>query len=367
MSYIIGINTGEYVYLLADSAVTADPRMESVRSDLPQTDYTSFGELEVNTSSRRIYEGALKVINLGCAAVAFGGDIALCRSIVSTLKSALLLNNDPRSAFVSAISANGPYKHLTRQAKLLLAFPDSPYPQLLTYNVSGDRQISEVSDTFMVQFGSLKSSFASITPQMISNLDILKNEPHRFLVGCLAFLQSYGIHSYILEQGVGGVFCGLGVGERAVEWQKDILFCMHDGLDPDLKMVSSIVRDHVHVARSTITESCKYFGDSINDGLSESWRSKWWDQTFDLPSKGKFDFIVLLNTRFNIITVVEMLKQHEGNYLHISPSPPEGPDESFRLNLAFSPLLTKAMIEPIQNRHDGSFRVKFNWFPYDYA
>ena len=60
-----------------------------------------------------------------------------------------------------------------------------------------------------------------------------------------------------------------------------IAFCLHDGLDPTLGMVSSIVRGHVHVVRSSLIHSCKYFGDSINSGLSDQWRIKWWDYSFD--------------------------------------------------------------------------------------
>jgi hypothetical protein len=365
MSYVIGYKTRKSVFLAADSAITVDEPLDHYRPTLSQRGSTSFGELNISTPNVSVYEGILKIINLGSAAIAMCGDVSLCRSVIGKLKEALSQINDPRKALRIAISDNGPLSDgPAREIGLLMAFPQSPTPVLLSYNADGYKRIIEIDDNFLVQMGSLEDKFKSITPQMISELKMFHAEPHRYLVGCLAFLQSYGIHNYVLEHGVGGTFCGLLTGEDEIEWQKDILFCLHNGRDPNIHMVSSIIRDHVHVVRSNITNSCRYFGDSINEGLSSSWRVKWWDQAFEYIKGGQFDFIVLLNTQYKIITVVEMLKQRKSQYLRIRPSPPLGPDESFRLDLALSPLLTKAMVEPIENRHDGSFPVKFNWFPF---
>ncbi len=367
MTYIISWKIGSAVYLAADSALTVENPAEVAHQPDSPKGKTSFGELNVYESNRSVQEGALKIINLGRVAIAMCGDIGLCRTVISTLSGAMDHTNNPAEALEIAVSTNGPFNDPNRSIHLVVAFPSSPKPTLLAFNIDGDQSIREVQEGSAVHFGSLKSAFRGVGPQMLHALRIFASEPQRFLVSGLAFLQSYGIHRYLLEEGVGGAFCGLLVRKDSIEWQSDILFCMHKGIDPNINMVSSIVRDNVLVVRSNLINSCKYFGDSLNKGLNEEWRAKWWDPAFEFTSYGKFDYIVLLNTCFHTLTVIEMLKQQRSAHFRISPEAGQRSEVAFRLNLAFSPMLTKAMTEPPEDQHNGTLPVKFNWFPYEVA
>ncbi len=365
MTYILGWKTGSAVYLAADSAIEHKQSTNPTNpTRVSQSITSSFGERSVYEPQRTVIEGVQKLINLGDAAVAICGDYGLCREVVTTFKDALSIVDDPRMALEVAVKSNGPFNDPNRQVHLIVAFPESPKPALLAFNIEKDQIIHEVQTDHLVQFGSIDPAHKSVSPQMIKRLRSLDFQSDQLLVCTLAFLQSYGIHSYLLEHGVGGTFSGLTIGGRSIEWQKDILFCLHNVDNPDVNLVSSIVRDHVLVVRSTLSNSCNYFGDSLTGGLNDDWKARWWDPAFEFPKGGQFDFVVLLNTRFRIITVVEMLKHLTSAHLRISPVLSEGSGD-LMLNLASSPVLTEAMMEPLQNRHDGSMGVKFNWFPYE--
>jgi len=352
--------------LAADSAVTRSVAEDSQLLEAPK-DTTSFGELNVYESNRTVGEGALKIINLGQVAVAMCGDLRVGRSVVRTLNTAMEHGKDPQEALRVAVRTNGPFDDPERTIQLIVASPSSPKPTLLAFNSDGNQAIQEVQEGCAIHFGSLSPAYKSVTPQFIELLRGFTLKPQQLLVGTLALLQSYGIHEHILEEGVGGAFCGLLVQENSIEWQKDILFCIHRGMDQNFNMVSSIVRDDVLVVRSTLNNRCSYFGDSLNSGLDEKWRAEWWDPAFEFAKHGKFDFIVLLNTQFRIVTVIEMLKQQTSKHYRIVPAKGQRPEEAFRLDFAFSPTLTEDMIEPIADRNDGSMPLKFNWYPYEVA
>ena len=371
MTYIVGWRFGSTAYFASDTAVTVVGPLSESPPEESQGAKTSFGESNVSEPLRAVSEGALKLINLGRAAVAMCGDIPLARSVTTSLARRLEDGDDPQQALRNAVADNGPFSDHQRQIHLIVGIPQFPTPKLFAFNIDGDQKIHEVPDCTLVQFGSMEAKYKSVTAQMISKLKIFANEPDQFLIAGLAFLQSYGIHDHLLEHGVGGAFCGLHVGTETIQWQKDVLYFVHTSRDrpsdptaPDCgEMVSSIVRDHVLVVRSTFSHRCSYFGDSVNRGLNDEWKAKWWDNTFEFISHGRFDFVVALNTRDRIISVVEMMKNLSSRHLRIEPGSPQS--EGFRLQVVYSPDLSKCMREPCPDRHDGTLPIRFNWFPFE--
>jgi hypothetical protein len=178
-------------------------------------------------------------------------------------------------------------------------------------------------------------------------------------------VQSYGIHSYILEQGVGGAFCGLFIGERSIEWQPDTLFLLYDrARDENINMVSSIVRDHVFVVRSTFDEHTGYFFNTISCASVDDWIAKWLIPAHTFLNDGRFDFIVLVSRRFRIITVIEMFKHRSNQFLSITPLASERALGQIGLELEFSPQLSQIMDDLGPNADDGGIPGVFNWYPY---
>lgn len=373
MTYIAAWRLGPYAYLVADTAITVEDVSGQSSSREQAASVTSFGEKDVSEPGRVVYEGVLKTINLGRAVVLMCGDVRLARSVIGSIERCLQAGLDGTQAFQQAIVDNGPFDDSERQIHLIVAFPEHPQARLLAFNIDGDLQIHEVPDETAVQFGSMPSKYKSIFPQMINTLKIFAGEPDRFLTGILGIVQSYGLHDYLMENSVGGTFCGAVVGSSDIRWQKDILYVLHksqalpttDKAPHIIEMITSIVRDHVLVVRSNITDSCRYFGDSINRGLDENWRAKWWDLCFDFTSHGRFDYVVALNTDNRVVSVVETLGHLRTKHLRISPKGPQSKEEAFRLDVAFSPQLFKVMIQPDPPPRVEAIFQRFNWFPYE--
>ena len=237
-------------------------------------------------------------------------------------------------------------------------------PSLLAFNIEGDQSIHEVKDQTIVQFGSAPILYKTLSAQFLTNIKVFEADPTRMLVSALAIIQSYGIHDYLIPHGIGGCFVGLSVDHNQIRWQPDVLYVLHRNLDPHLSMISSIVRAHVLVVRSNLTHKCLYLGDSLNAGLNDEWRRRWWDAAFAFTQQARFDFVVLLNTAARVITVVEMLRQRESEYFRIDSSPQEDIEKAFRINMAMSPVVSQAVIRRTPDRQDGSVPFSFNWFPF---
>ena len=363
MTYILGWKFDHYAYVVADTALTLIHPIGLNIQRIVADRTTSFGELNVCETQRVVSEGVLKIINMNQLCVAFSGDVQAARSVADDLASRLRQGAPPREALEQALLSNGPFDP-NRQINLIAGIPASPDPILLAFNIDGDQRVHEVPDQTVVQFGSIHPSYKSLTANLLKQLQIFKAAPDRLLVGALAIVQSYGIHDYLLQAGAGGAFVGLWIGPRFLQWQQDLLFILQRDLDSTVDMISSVIRDSVLIVRSNVSNACRYFGDSINDGLSEEWKRRWWDEAFDFTEQGRFDFVILLNIAARIVTVVEMLKCGDSEHFRIHVRKGEGAEEAFRANIAMSPLLVRAMTERLEDFRDGSIPFKFNWFPF---
>lgn len=365
MTYILGWKFGQYAYIAADTALTIIRPMIHDHERVVADRTTSFGELNVSETQQVVSEGVLKLIYMDQLAVAFCGNIPTARSVVETLAIGLRQGNSPRKALEQALISNGPFDP-NRQINLIVSIPTSPEPVLLAFNIDGDQRVQEIPDETVVQFGSMPQLYKNISASLLTKLSVFKAEPDRLLMGALAIIQSYVIHDSLLQEGVGGACTGLWIGPNIIQWQRDILYILHSDLDPKLDMISSIIRDNVLIVRSNVTNACRYFGDSINGGLSGEWRHRWWDAAFHFIERGAFDFVILLNIGTRIVTVVEMRKKNQTEHFRIHATKSEIPEEAYLLETAMSPVLTRAATERIPEQ-DGTIPFKFNWFPFSQA
>jgi hypothetical protein len=358
VTYILTWKFGSAIYLVADTAVTVDQHVVD-------STYTSFEEKSVSQPDKSVYEGALKLINLGRAALAMAGDSMLAQSIVETFKQALRQTDNPREALHTAIMSNRPF-HPERSCTLVIAFPNSPTPTLLSFNLHNDQNIIEHYEDCFLPIGSLPVRYDR---RSFSIIDFLSkgfcNKPYWFLTFMLALVQSYGIHEVLLEKYAGGAYCGLLVGVHSIEWQPDILFYLYDeGRNSNVNTVSSIIRDHVLIVRSLFTKTTTYFFNALSCDSIEDWNSKWFLPAHQFTTDGRFDFIVFLSRQFRIITIIEMFKHQSNQFLSITPRPSERPLESVTLDLGLSPQLIQVMDEPAPDRYDGTTPFAVNWYPY---
>jgi hypothetical protein len=294
-------------------------------------------------------------------------------------KDALRQTGDPRQAFETAIISHTPFPP-NRSCSLIIAFPSSPTPTLLSFNLNNDQRIIEEREGYCLPIGSIPEMYKKLSSQLLDLLaEGFYNNPRWFLTSALAFLQSYGMYDYrnVLEKGVGGAFCGLFIGEHSIEWQSDILFLLYDlARDSNINLVASTVRDHVLVVRSLANNSIRYLLNPISCDSFEDWEKKWNIPVLTFLIDGRFDFVVLFSRRFRIITIIEMFKQRSNQFLNITPLPNEGQLEQFsldsasmvpatsRMDIGFSPLLCEIMDEATPDMYDGSIPIAINWYPY---
>jgi len=364
VTYIIAWKYRASIFLVAETAVTVDYPVVKLT-------YTSFEEREISQPNKSVYEGALKLINLERAVIAMVGDVSedsKAWSITETFKETLRYIHNPSAAFDVAITSNAPFDpNPLRSFASVVAFPNSPTPTLLCFD-SNDHNIIEHHEDCLLAIGSIPEEYKRMTFQIVGDCGTLfYNNPSWFLTSVLACVQGFGLLDYIniFEKGVGGAFCGLLIGEHSIEWQSDVLFCLYDrGEDPNIKLIGSIVRDHVLTVLPIPGNHIRAFSSTISCNSPQDWVTKWELPALDFISDARYDFAVLLCRNPRIIIVIEMAKHRSNQLLAIAPFPDHRPLKP-RLEISFSPDLFQMMKVFTPYTDDGRISfATFNWFPY---
>jgi hypothetical protein len=158
VSFILAWKFRSTIYLVADTAVT-------VNQQVGDSTYTSFEERSISQPGKSVYEGALKLINLERAAIAVAGDSDLGLEIARTVKDALRQTGDPRQAFETAIISHTPFQS-NRSCSLIIAFPNSPNPSLVSFNLNNDQRIIEHTEDCFLPIGSIPERCKDLSFQL---------------------------------------------------------------------------------------------------------------------------------------------------------------------------------------------------------
>jgi hypothetical protein len=231
-----------------------------------------------------------------------------------------------KEAICATIASVTPCEH---EADVLFAFYEADSPCLLVLNTL-HRTCREVDG--LIQLGSqLPAGQHEWTEKFVSSLltQLDQFDPHplhteRAFTNLVALLQSYGIHDYLLQYGVGGAFVAAWVTPAGARWQGNHLHVIHGEIpafeDP---MCATMIQDDVVCLINNQTDSIKILtwrrpgdGEDVTALRIESAAAACtaaWDN-------GKFDYFVSLNNAKHIVTVVEMCKQqhHELVSMHAS-------------------------------------------------
>lgn len=355
MTYCIGVKSAEVVYLAADSAVTS--------SDEPRIERTSFGEKHSMyrgpSTGRYVQEGKLKLYSMDRVAITFSGDVDVGEFVVRQLQSAIAAGNDLFAAFNEATSSRA----VAEKAKFVLAFLRNGMPTLAESTPEG-ATIHE-NDGTLIQFGSINSAYQDLTRKLVDSIRERSTSPPRFIAQLLAILQSYGTHDYLIEQGVGGGFCGLYLDHHGVHWQPDMFYSI---IHPQLETVGyvgSLVREEVWCLFTTLISECPIFAHRRDNESAEIARQRVSDVSYELTEKfdnGVFDYAAILNIGRHIVCVVEMLGNRDHELIRIEPHP----KIQNTLGVYWSPeLLSKINTIPQQEGVDEPPRDFCLWFlPY---
>lgn len=359
VTYILGWKCDGDVYLCGDTA------MSHGLPGLVQTTHSSFGEAHIGDSGKYVSESIIKVIRLDQAAVALTGDVLAAKAFIKEFAYRLKSDGEVEQALERTVASRSPFA-ADKEFSLLVAGPTDSGAQLFAFNPNGNHDTVECEEGGIAQLGSASVAHKAQTSKWLGPVTgHFRNDPNLVLAMALTGLQSYGIHDYLLAEGVGGPFCGLRVDKTGSHWQKDMLTVIYG---PDLKlhgMVSTLVRDNVLIAESNITNTTRLFADDLMGGLD----AKWLHQK-TIPAKyiraGLFDYVGLLSNGQRTATVAEMKGQLKSAYLEIAPPPPYAPgDDIYMIKLGLSPALKQRMNLIPDKPKDGTAPFAISWFSFE--
>lgn len=312
MTYCVGVKTKTGVFIAADSALSSSAP-SALRWD--GSSQTAFGERQGDVGPhclRYVSEEGLKVSVGADSVTGFAGDVEIARAVVQKYfdgrEAGLGARESVRSALVSVTPCE-------KEAEILFAFYEFERPCLLRVNTL-DQSIVEVDG--LVQLGSelveghheWTAKFVSLSLEQLDKRGTHPLHTERVFISFLALLQSYGVHDYLLQHGVGGAFVAAWVTPTGARWQGSNLFVMH-GEEPSYEdpMCATSIHEDVlclvnNQAGSTKLLSWLRVNESSDetkarvDSASERCVAAW--------DAGTFDYFILLNRTRHVVTVVEM-------------------------------------------------------------
>ncbi|MEH2056517.1 MAG: hypothetical protein V7K97_10250 [Nostoc sp.] len=349
MTYCFAWKYGDSIYLLGDTAAT--------KSSLPTFSHSSFGQLHDKVRSQYVEESLLKILPIAAdTAIAFSGDVQLATAIIEFLKENFCSAETFVDLFRKVNASLGPFDP-KRPVKLLLAHaPSNGDPKLIHW----DSQHGLDSNQFdYYTIGSLTSYHAALTPQVLSVLVNRKLASDRILPIIIAIVQSYGIHSNIIEQNVGGIIFGLRVCNGEIIWQEHTNFVLYNSTAEKfetLDFISAFVRDDVLVVNSSITNDIRGFACSVSTPSIQAWQESWNSFIATHINSDKYRYWVFLSTATKVITVLRRDNfDSENNYFSLQYLG----DGNFSFGL--SPELMALLKKPLMDRGDGSLPFRLNF------
>ena len=228
MTYIIGWKHKQSVYISADSAVTFYAGNSAFK---PKE--TSFGEAPHIDEEKIVAESALKIFTIKNKYIlGHAGEINVAHDFARNLKYRLeglkpTKSEDIIFAFKkSLLECHG--NSQLRENQYIFGFQHNEVPYLYSYNLGNNEKIKEEMD--LAQIGDI-SQF-EFQDNAIKNCVKLgkKNDllEDHFLVTVNAFMQSFGVHDYILEKGIGGAFYGVQLNPNGIKCQEPTTYLLYD-------------------------------------------------------------------------------------------------------------------------------------------
>jgi hypothetical protein len=219
MTYCVGFKRGPVSCLVADSAVTGPS---------PDQPHTSFEELHVTDRSPGVSERALKIFRFSEAALTFAGNMAIGRAFIAQFATRAANGMSVPQAFEESAASVTPLRN-PADLQVFCAWSTPAGGRLLSFNAARDQRIAEHED--LAQIGSADVSQLQTTADFIEWLRPGPLNPEQFMLAVTSLCQSYGIHDYLLRNGIGGAFCSIAAGPTGVDWQPDTTYLFyHSGM-----------------------------------------------------------------------------------------------------------------------------------------
>ncbi len=224
MTLILAWHDKSNVYISGDSAVTrenvSEEYLRNIRSRGTLT--TTFGETLQLSKGKMVEESVIKIHHIGNRFIigyAGKGDIAL--DVINDLEEdEELTKHNVAQKIKNAADIFG------SDFQMVIGYFDSNSSVLLSFNLCEKSKIKTHSPYDPILLGNLRKN-ALLNLVSSTNIDILvnsteNNSPDRKLLMTNTFIQVVILRANLLEQSVGGFFCGAYLSRDGFFWQKDL-------------------------------------------------------------------------------------------------------------------------------------------------
>lgn len=355
MSYVLGWKTRSNVYLAADSMITSGVTSIDVQS--------SFGERQICEGGVSVAERALKIVVDDDLAIGLCGDFRRARDLASSVFQSYRRHREPETALREMIVSNGPFP-MKRAAQLIVAWRGEPCPRLFSFNHDWRGTLHELGYGEGVPLGSVRAMHKDMTQELLKRLFAVERQGSAaYLAAALGVLQSFGIHDYLLDDGVGGSFTGLIVTREAITWQPDLLYLIDEPGKDILSAVATCVRDEILIVNSTITNEPRLFVTTANsENDLAQWAKRWGRFAQSYITNKRFDYVVLLGLKRWVVIVIEMRRASESKVLRFLANPAAKDGVSwFELHTDMISALRREFSKPEPDARD----FRFGFEPYE--
>ena len=282
---------------------------------MPRSERTSFGEVHAHNDEASVEERALKVFNLGKAALTFSGDVEIGYDFIGIVHQVLVSGEEPLRAFEVGAQSIGSSTSAQKVSVLMTSFYDGK-PKLTSFQ-GGQIQ----RNCKLVQFGAIGPGGSDYATELVSLAKLHTPNVATQLACVLANIQSFSIRDCLIDKrGIGGVFSGLSISKESVKWHPDMvymlanddMFAVDGETDGEAQAVLSIVRDDIHLVRSPFTGGTVAFSNSPDRKVDHQSLIKRSNaiarELYQIESEKRFDFVALIHTVRPIVAIIEMQK-----------------------------------------------------------
>jgi len=292
-------------FVFADSAIT-----EFYSTESEQPIVTSFLEKQGKLNSGKfVFEGAFKIFSEDSYAIGMSGDSIFATEVVDLLKKHMSVGRTVCQSIDMTIDNFTDFSKRPYIELVVAAFDEVPI--LFTIKNRGGNFKVEQED--LVLLGSPTEDLKTYTNNFYQSFkktwyeeSYFPDRDERLFARMFGLLQSYGIHSYTIEEGIGGTYSGVRINSTGLITQPDTCFLISgESIAFDMRKTASIYVDQncLCIINSDMAEivipnkAARLDTDTV---LSIAGNAR---ETFD---RGLFKYVILLNLSVHSVCIVDM-------------------------------------------------------------
>ncbi|MGR6831331.1 hypothetical protein [Aliivibrio wodanis] len=306
MTYSVAWKTDTEVFIVADSAVT----ISNVHDSEEIHGTTSFCERQGRLDNGNyVYESAYKIFSKSNVAYSLAGDANFGSEFIKDVAFRIEIGFDVETSIKGAIENYPDFKYKP-SIEVTMAFYDEK-PQLIT--VKNKRANFVEFEDGLVLNGSptnelinYTNTFHNVFMEDYFKIPLGSVSDEELLIKMIALLQSYGIHNYTIENGIGGAYAGVRVTDSGIVYQPDICYLI-SGENPafDSQKIAT-VNANEHSVCIINTDISDVVISNNNSDVTDSCRISLLESSRNRFDSGEYKYFIFMNTFCHVVCIVNM-------------------------------------------------------------